>query len=78
LAVPLGAFVVFFAEARRSGAFFAAFFLIALVLPIVFLRLRPLVRGVFLRFGLAFFLVAIAASPAHRNFERRIRCRIKT
>jgi hypothetical protein len=63
LAVPFGVFAAFFADARRSGAFFVAFFLIALVFLIVFLCLRPLVTGVFLRFGLAFFLVATNASP---------------
>src|SRR5215472_2124326 len=46
--------------ARRGGAFFAAFFLIVLVLPTVFLCLAVL--AVFLRFALALAFVAMAAS----------------
>jgi hypothetical protein len=47
---------------RRGSAFFAAFFLIALVLLTVFLRLAVLVTAFFLRVALALAFVAMAAS----------------
>jgi hypothetical protein len=55
--------------ARRGGAFFAAFFLMILVLLTVFLRLTPLVTVVFRRFALALVFVAMAASLTLTAFE---------
>src|SRR2546428_644379 len=58
--------LAFLGDARRTGAFFAGFFLLVPGFPAVavFLRLAALATGVFLRFALplAFFLVAITAS----------------
>ena len=55
--------LAFLGDARRTGAFFAGFFLAVLV----FLRVAALVTGVLLRFALvlplAFFLVAIYNLP---------------
>ena len=46
--------LAFSGDARRTGAFFAGFFLIVLVFltVVVFLRAAALVTGVFLRFAL--------------------------
>jgi hypothetical protein len=60
--------LAFLGDARRTGAFFAGFFLIVLVFlaVVVFLRVAAFVTGVFLRFvlvlPLAFCLVVITAS----------------
>ena len=56
--------LAFLGDARRRGAFFADFFLIVLVFLTVLdcLRVAALVTGVFLRFALPFFLVAITTS----------------
>ncbi len=57
----------FLGDARRTGAFFAGFFLTVLVFLtlLVFLRVAAFVTRVFLRFALllAFFLVAIYSLP---------------
>src|SRR5262245_25835672 len=64
--------------ASRGGAFFAAFFLIVLVFLTVFPRLAVLVMVVFLRFALALFFVAMAASLTLIAFGESSsdRCRI--
>jgi len=60
--------LAFLGDARRTGAFFAGFFLIVLgfLTVVVFLRVAALVMGVFLRFALvlplAFLFVAMTAS----------------
>ena len=56
--------LAFLGDARRSGAFFADFFLIVLVFltVVAFLRVAALVTGVFLRLALPFLLVAITTS----------------
>jgi len=57
--------LAFLGDARRTGAFFAGFFLMVLVFltVVVFLRVAALEAGVFLRFALslplAFCLIAI-------------------
>src|SRR5262249_33187326 len=65
--------------ARRRDAFFAAFFLIVLVFPAVFLRLAVLATVVFLRFALALVFVAMAASLTLTAFGKSScdRCRIR-
>jgi hypothetical protein len=56
--------------ARRGGAFFfAAFSLVILVFPTVFLRFAFLVTVVFRRFALALVFVAMAASLTLTAFE---------
>ncbi|HXW30761.1 MAG TPA: hypothetical protein VEK55_15475 [Xanthobacteraceae bacterium] len=70
MAEPFGLFVAFFADTRSSSAFLVAFFLIALVFPIVFPRLRASLAGVFLGFGfdldlgLAFLRATMAVSQS--------------
>ena len=58
--------LAFLGNARRTGAFFATFFLFVFVFltVVAFLRAAALVTGVFLRavLPLAFFLVAIETS----------------
>ena len=62
LAAALAGGMAFLGDARRTGAFFAGFFLAVAV----FLRVVALVTGAFLRFALvlplAFFLSAFTAS----------------
>lgn len=65
---------VFRGAARRTGAFFAGFFLTGAVFlrgaaffltGAVFLRAGGLLAGACLRFALAFFLVAMCSLPAN-------------
>src|SRR5215471_11918359 len=73
LGLPAGfAALAFFRDADRSGAFLAIFFRTVLAFLTVFLPAR-LLRGIFLRFGLAlsfaFLFVAIAASLIFTAFR---------